>query len=759
MINTGLVVGNIDLGSGVNSFDNRAGSTFIAINTIDLRDPVPVTQTQLVLQSAPPVASSALAAEVAAAWAGAAVMEALDPSELGQASAVVGVAPAPSPLVNLDQAMADLDRVAAPAAPVMVNLDQAMSSLNHLMTAPVPASNMIAVMDLPPIMDPLAGDSGLAMIDDGAQAAQPESIQITKGAEPVVMDDLAPGSVAMLIDGGAEAAQPERVEIAKDAELVVMDVLEPSAAPDPVIGAASPAFAAPAIAAATFSNSGNFLMGLSASRLPIDLLNGAEFGHLDGQGDPEFNLYYGTRVINTVTLDGNFEQTASGHLAFDIAFGPYASDRVDVTGTATVDGTGEVILTWLESADPVTLFAAAGGGIDNGLDITDTLAIDFSIAADSAGVHLLIDTDFGLPGLNRNGRALGGHMDSAVLAGGSAGIGRLMAFLGNMQQGDTELYEAVFNELNPEPHVAALQGQLASANTMASDLFNCGSAISSRDDQCVWSRLEQSSRDRTSSEENFGVDSGSTRFSGGFQQPLGHDWSLAIAIGYEQIDQTEIDGGRASFDGQGFTAGLGLERQHADGHYYGFSVSGGWSWLETARAVTVFQPGLGLSEPQTGHLRLDGHVGNTFRTGSVFANPFLGLGLTALRHDGLTETGLDGLGVQVIRDTQLIASLNPVMRLGHVFHESDTGQGVVSLTMGARISSKDRMEIPIRSTGSNPNADPAMIGTVLDQVVYQLGADITIVESDRVSVQFGYSGEFGEETEQGRTGFDVRMRF
>lgn len=69
------------------------------------------------------------------------------------------------------------------------------------------------------------------------------------------------------------------------------------------------------------------------------------------------------------------------------------------------------------------------------------------------------------------------------------------------------------------------------------------------------------------------------------------------------------------------------------------------------------------------------------------------------------------------------------------------------------------MEIPIRFTGANPNADPGMIGTVLDQVVYQLGADITIVESDRVSVQFGYSGEFGEETEQSRTGFDVRMRF
>ncbi len=47
-----------------------------------------------------------------------------------------GAAPSPTPLVNLDQAIADLDRVAATAAPVMVNVDQAMSSLNRLMTAP-----------------------------------------------------------------------------------------------------------------------------------------------------------------------------------------------------------------------------------------------------------------------------------------------------------------------------------------------------------------------------------------------------------------------------------------------------------------------------------------------------------------------------------------------------------------------------------------------------------------------------------------------
>jgi hypothetical protein len=532
----------------------------------------------------------------------------------------------------------------------------------------------------------------------------------------------------------------------------VMDALGPDAAPVELVAASN-------IDAATFRNSGNFIMGLSASPVPIDLLNGAEFGHLDAMGDPEFNLYYGLRVINTVALDGNFEQTASGHMAFDIAFGPYASDRVDVTGTAIVDGTGDVILTWLENDDAVTLFATDGGGVDHGLEITDTMAVDFSVAADAAGVHLLIDTDFALPSLNRNGQALGGHMDSAVRTGGSAGIGRLLAFLGNMQTSELDVYEAVITELNPEPHLAALHGQLASANTMADDLFNCGAVVSSQDDQCVWTRLEQSTRDRASSFENFGVDSGSTRFSGGFQQPLGHDWSLALAIGYEQINETLIDGGRAASDGQGFNAGLGMERQQADGLNYGFSVSGGWSWLETTRAVTVFEPGIGVSEPETNYVRLDGHVGNVLQSGSWFASPNLGVSVTSLRHEGLIEHGLDGLGVEVSAASQTIASLNPTLILGHSYQQNESQIREISVTLGARLNSTDRLELPVRFIGAGAGSDPAIIGNVLDQYVYQFGADISILGDDRVGLSFSYDGEFGEETENHRAGFDFRMRF
>ena len=52
-----------------------------------------------------------------------------------------------------------------------------------------------------------------------------------------------------------------------------------------------------------------------------------------------------------------------------------------MTGNATVDGTADVALTWLENANPVPLFATGGVGIDNGLEVPDTIALDYKIVS------------------------------------------------------------------------------------------------------------------------------------------------------------------------------------------------------------------------------------------------------------------------------------------------------------------------------------------------------------------------------------------
>ena len=514
------------------------------------------------------------------------------------------------------------------------------------------------------------------------------------------------------------------------------------------------------VADATFRNSGTFLMGLTASRYPLDLLNGERHDDLDGSFDPTYSLYNGIRYINTLELDGHFEQTATGHLIFDIAFGPYASDIVNVSGAATVDGTGQVILTWLENAERQTLFAAEGGGVDHGLDIADTLAIDYSIEADADGIHLVMDPRFGIDSLNRNGQALGDHLDSALRAGEASELGRLLAYLGNMDVLLIDAYHHVFETLDPQAHLAVSHSQLASANSFSSDLFNCGGPVSRPGDQCVWTELEMARQDREATTDSLAVESDALRFSGGVEQGLGRDWSLAVAVSYGNTQSMRIgDDARAS--GEGLAVGVGLERSRADGAFYGAAFSAGWSWWESSRAMSLWTPGTGTSAPETGYARIDLHIGDTFRRGSLFARPQVRASVTALHHNGLVETGLGAYGVEVLSDDSVIGTINPQFTLGHVFRDRDDLYGVVAVSGGVRYSSQDRLELPMRLLGTNPAADPALIGNSMDDLVYEAGVSLEVAGNDRIGLSLGYDAEFGEKTDElgHRAGFDLRLRF
>ena len=509
----------------------------------------------------------------------------------------------------------------------------------------------------------------------------------------------------------------------------------------------------------TFTNDGTFLMGLSAPRVPIDLAAGASHGNLDASGDPSGNLLFGARVINTVALDGDFVQTANGMMRFDVAFGPYASDRVNVTGNATVNGNGEVILTWLENNNRVTLFATDGIGVDHGLAIASTLAVTYGIEADSAGVHLTIGTDFGLPFLNRNERALGGHMDSAVLAGNSGGIGRLLALLGNMQTGQEDAYRAVFTELNPEPHIAPLQTQFALARNFAGDIFSCSAPGTAATEPCAYARLEMASRNSGGDNEQFATEADTMGFRGGFQRPLNERWSLAAGVGHETLDGIRIDANRARSQGQAVQFGLGLQRHSPDGMMFTGTLSGGWQWVDTMRAVTVFDIGMGEASQTSGYLRTDFGASRRFDAGSLFAVPSMGIAATVLHNTSFEETGLAGLGIRGLADTRTIAEFSPGLTLGANFQPDAGSTGTLSFTVQSVMNSTGRITSPYQLVGANPSADPAIVGTAMDRQFWRVGSDLTIAGGDRLSLRLRYAGEYGQRTESHRAGFELVTRF
>jgi hypothetical protein len=509
-----------------------------------------------------------------------------------------------------------------------------------------------------------------------------------------------------------------------------------------------------------FTNAGNFVMGLSASRTPINLAIGRTFGNLDAEGDPASNVYYGARVINTVALDGNYIQTGTGHLAFDVAYGPYASDRVNVTGDATVDGTGEVILTWLENSNRVTLFATRGVGVDNGLEIEDTLAMDYRIEADADGVHLAFSTQFGQPFLNRNGQHLGLHMDSAIAYGGSSGIGQLMALIGNLQVGDEDLYAYIFNELNPEPLLAPSVLQFSASRDFADQIFACGPDIDPASSGCAWAQIETGEFERTGDSEYFGLKANSiSRFRTGFERPIGDGWMLGGAAGYDKMGNTFVDNGRAVFEGQGFHAGLGVRQTAPDGGQMGVSISGGWQSNQTERLSNVFEPLKGLSYNDTAYARIDAEVARIFGMGGFYVRPALRGSVTALHRSQFEEQGMRGLGVEGYADTDVIGTLNPEVAFGFRTDAAAGHTASAAITVGGVFNSTDELMAPMRLLGSNPDALPAFITTPIDDQALRVGADIRFENDRGMSVRLNYVAEFGDRIDSHTAGVKLKVAF
>ena len=508
-----------------------------------------------------------------------------------------------------------------------------------------------------------------------------------------------------------------------------------------------------------FVNDGDFQMGLNAAIRPLDLAAGAVFATTDASGEAASNLLLGTRVVNAVALDGNFLQSASGHLAFDVAYGPYASDRVNVSGSATVAGKGDVTLTWLQDHRDTLLFAAAGGGVDRGLQITDTLAMNYSTFGDGSGIHLTYQSNFAQPFLNRNGQALGVHMDSMLTVGKAAGVGRLMSWLGNLQRGSEALYSGLFAELNPEPYLSPLVTQLEASTAFSQGLFGCAEGLQASERAC--GRMQMSNQDvqRDGDLDSLRIEESGSHLAGWLQGPMGNGWSMATSFQYDQIDRLATDGLRAQADGTGLHLGLGARLGAESEPAVAFSVTGGWQWMQTRRLATLFVAGQGIANTESGYLQGEMSVSRRLQAGRFFARPSLTASTTALHQASFREQGLAGNGVAGLAHTQLLVGLAPEVDLGLVIRDEPTQQASLVFSFGALYRSDQMITMPYRLLGSDAAADPAQITTAVARQSYRMGVDLNLFTSEQFSLKLGYAQRYGDQIRSNASHLSVQWRF
>jgi hypothetical protein len=505
-----------------------------------------------------------------------------------------------------------------------------------------------------------------------------------------------------------------------------------------------------------FVNEGALELGLRAPRYPIDLAGGETFD-VPAYDDIRTATFYGTTVISHVALDGEFRQLASGESWWDIAFGPYDSDRIDVTGDAIVDGTANITLTWLENNDPVTLIATGGSGTDLGLEVPGTIALDWEVLDGPEGIRLTFDSDFGQPFLNPNQQALGHHLDSALDVGGAAGLGRLLALLGNLTDGQEDIYQAIFDELDPESILAPAIESLDSARAFSKGVMGCDPIRDAARDGCVWGRIDVHTLSRDGDDAApIDLDEGARlRFGGAFG--LGSGFSLGGAFGYDTLGDLRFDNTRAvGDDGETVHVGLGLGKVFGpDGRgSAGLNIAAGWQKMTMVRMQDVFEPLTGTSRVRSDHLAADLNLGYSFGSGPWFVRPNVDAYAIRLTLDGLEEQGLGGLGMRVDQSREWYLAVEPKLTVGAEF-----GDFHLAVTGGGMFSNKDSIAAPMRFLGAGAASDPALIHTLIDDQALVGGIQFGIDAGDRVDVSVGYEAYLGSQIESHTANVKLRIAF
>lgn len=513
-------------------------------------------------------------------------------------------------------------------------------------------------------------------------------------------------------------------------------------------------------ASGEFRNEGVLFMGLSAPLLPLNLAAGEQFANVDGVAPARDNLLFGSRVITQTNLAGDFIQSASGHMVFDVAFGPYASDQIRATGSAIVDGTMDVTMTWLENADSYVLVSTGPGGTaqDLGLEVTDTLAMDYRILATSRGIELDFTSHFDQSYLTPNGQAIGKHMNSAIEAGGSGGVGRLTGWLANLKAGEEGIFTDLMTQISPEAYLTANKIHYLGADRFRRSM--AASSTATKGEWSWWSSFEHTSFDQPSKPDQYAADSTGYTMAMGSSGKIDSDLILGLGLGYRRVDSFTVkDGTFTSGNGDAFHPGGLLAWRPQPGIELTGSVSAGWQWLNSTRLTNVFQVANVQAKPKASDVQFALGGSYTHQFGGGFLKPSFELTGTALHQAEFAEKGLEGLGMKSDAHTQWLWTANPRLTAGVTLQERAASHAEFRLTVGGMFQLEQTMAMPYRFIGANPAADPAMLTLGLNQNAVMVGGEFVLSHHDRVSLSAGlnYLGGDRDKTLTGSAKLKIKF--
>jgi hypothetical protein len=448
----------------------------------------------------------------------------------------------------------------------------------------------------------------------------------------------------------------------------------------------------------------------------------------------------------------------------DLSFGPQPSDLLQVTGRADVGGTIDVALLRLEDDRPVTLIATHGGATLSGLNVSDTLAIDYGARIVQNDVQITLTPQFDVPVDRPNAKALGRFLNRTLDVGGASELSPVLVYLGQLQ--DRTTYAASIDALSPEAYLVPLQlGQLVAEDTIMS-VSSCTPAgvvaTTTSERGCAWIKPRTGTIRRDGNADDLGFTDDVEGGSVGMLRNLDGPWSLGFSIGWEQ-HQARTAMGPANFSGDLYSGAVTLKWERDHGRL-ALALGGGGGTLTSERQIQIMGPGIlpqvGRAEIPITFLSAGVRASRYFPVGGIgYVRPQLDADLSYVRIGAFQEGGPGVIGVRSTGADNVSFTVKPAFEIGADMPLS----GRLGIRPWASVGGAWRLQsdftLPVAFNGSVPAAGTFDQRMEFEGVTLRLAAGLDLYRTGRFGLRVNYELETGERLhrETGRLAFSLQF--
>ena len=454
----------------------------------------------------------------------------------------------------------------------------------------------------------------------------------------------------------------------------------------------------------------------------------------------------------STTLQGNFEQTASGATYAELDF---AADTIDqILATETVKLDGSVYLTLLNpqlvpaGEFSKVLFGGEAGVEDAGLKLITAPSLVINYAVDySSGTAAALnyEVDFSPDWLSYNAEVVGDYLNDVQNAGSALGLSDVITTL--LYQDDRGLYAASLRSMTPQFYGEQTMQLVKSSQTFANRMLSCkqagGDYRFTSEGNCTWVYAGF---------ENLEYDAwGTSQFDSdvyamGAQFALGEHWFAGIGASHEEISGKGNSDAWHS-DGTTTQAGLSLKYQSNAWKFSGV-LSYATSETETVRNGQVVEPFVARVDRDSDSLGLLLVGSYDFEFGMGYVRPVVELGASRIEADEAAEIGADVLNLILEGSSETFTWVRPAVETGiEYLFESDTRARLYARVGVRHYFGDDYTEVQagLQAVDTAVNPISMEVGLGQDAIIGTAGIDVLF--SNEMTLQFQYRYETADNLE------------